>query len=370
MHTVESFIRPSALPSLALCPGAAKMQAHVLNNICDGGYVEEESEEASVGTKIHDAAQVGVESYIAGMDWENAIGHAKAYAVNQLGLSPWDVIYAERCLGFAQELIAKYEIEREDILVEHKLNMEYFGLRGGTADLVLIVPYKLVIVVDWKCGFLDQGEASEHDQLQAYGSAAADTFKSKKAMVYLFQPRMDTNIRASGATFDLSAIEKNKAWTQQVVNAARAENPELNPSYDACKYCKALGRCHAAKEWIMNVFEAIDLLGPAENPHCWGELIGATKVAEKACENLVGMAKAYMAAGGKAEGWQLCPSGNGSKVDNKMVVEIAKEKGQLEQVVEYASFKVELARTIPGYEKAVISFEKSPSLRPAKSKGK
>jgi RecB family exonuclease len=96
-----------------------------------------------------------------------------------MALKEWDQRCVADAVTFARALIDKHGIEPEHILVEHRLDGKDLGLvNGGTADLILVVPFRLVVVVDWKFGFIDQEDADEHDQLVAYALMASRTFKT------------------------------------------------------------------------------------------------------------------------------------------------------------------------------------------------
>lgn len=362
-RTFEDYIRPSALTMLALCPAAARMSAEVVSRFGE----EEAAPEADVGTQIHEAVASAI--YLWRED-ELAWGDAIAQVCNgaqATGMDSWSVRCVQLCAEFARDLIAKHGVERENVLTEHRLDMAGAGFRrGGTADLVLVLPFKRIVVVDWKCGFLDQGDADEHDQLSAYGAAAAVSFAAEDVVVYLYQPRAEKNRRATAASFDAAALRKNAAWAVAVTNLARADDPELSPSYDACKHCRALHRCPAAKEWTMRVLEAFQAIGSAGDPDGWGEAIGAAKVAEKAAGSALDAAKAHLNAGGRATGWCLQPGAAMTKIDAKRAIALARDAQQLDALLEFASFKVEAAKVLPCIETATSSVPKAASLKPAK----
>jgi len=301
MKTAADLIRPSSLAAIAACAGRPAMEAAVVNTFGE----PEDSAEASMGHKAHAWAAEGILHWREGQEWGDAIATACNEAA-AAGLDKWTTWCIQVCLEFARDLITQHGIEREQVLVEHSLDMLGQGMeRPGTADLVLVIPFKRVVVVDWKFTFLDQGDADEHDQLQAYGNAAAATFKTAEVLVYLFQPRAEKSKRATAARFDAAALAANAAWTRAVV--ARAKNPaaELTPGYHQCLYCRALTRCAAAKEWIMNVLESVAALGAPMDPDAWGELAAAAKIAEKMGKDAKEQVKEHLMKGGAATGWGL-----------------------------------------------------------------
>jgi hypothetical protein len=302
MKTAADFTRPSALRPVSLCAGRPAMEAAVVNT-----YGEpEESPEASMGTKAHAYVAFAIQhAVIDGCDWAIATDlYCNTAQVD--GMDHWTVWCIRSCLEFARDLITRHGIERENVLVEHPLELADLGMpRQGTADLILVVPFKRVIVIDWKFTFLDQGDATDHDQLQAYATAAAADFRTQAVEVWLFAPRDEKAKRATGATFDAAALAANAAWTRAVVARAKAPNPELTPGYEQCLYCRALTRCAAAKEWIMNTREALAFIGTPLDPDAWGELAAASKIADKFAEDAKEQTKAHLIGGGNATGWGL-----------------------------------------------------------------
>jgi RecB family exonuclease len=366
MKTLEDYIRPSALAMNALCPGAPAMQAEVVNLFGE----EPTAPEASVGTKVHAYVAQVIEIWKDAHDdvtWGEIIASVCNSAARD-GVDRWSVWCIQLCAEFARDLIAKHEVEREFVLVEHQLDMVGAGFhRKGTADLVLVLPFERIVVVDWKAGFLDQGDADVHDQLAAYGAAAAVSFKADEVLVYLYQPRAEKDRRATGARFDAAKVRATAAWAVAVNNRCRANNPELNPSYDACKHCKALHRCAAAEEWTVRLLEAFAAIGDPTDPDAWGETIGAAKIAEKKAEAAIDAGKRHLAAGGEATGWGLQPGRVMTKIEPGEAIRLARDAGTLDQLLEFASFKAEAAKVVPGIVGACRSVPTAASLKPAKA---
>jgi hypothetical protein len=363
VKTREDFIRPSALTAIADCPAAPAMQAEYVNRFGEPPAADE----AETGTQVHSFVAVAIEAWKAGEEWGQAIAGACNAAAANAGLDRWSVLCIQRCAEFARFLITKHEVQPENVLVEHTLDMVATGFRrGGTADLVIVVPFFRVIVIDWKAGYLDQGEAADHDQIAAYADAAAATFSAPVVTVYLYQPRADKPLRVSGATFDTAVLAKGRAWRLAVTARARVDDPELGPSFAACKHCRALPRCAAAKEWFMRLIEALQVLGDPQDADAWGDLISASKVSEKAAELGIEAGKRHLSAGGSATGWHLQSGGLQTRIDAAKAIEIAREGGFLEDLLQFASFKVEAAKALD-IAGAISAVPKSPSLKPART---
>jgi hypothetical protein len=234
------FIRPSFLPILAACPAAAQLSFYV---------VEQFGEPApaavmDLGSDIHACVMLALLPLVADPEAAPDIDAALAKFP---ALSGWDQACVRRCVEFAVALVAKtrhdYPGERVEVLLEHHLDGSILGIaRGGTADLIIVIPFKHLRVVDWKAGFLDQGEAADHDSLAAYGVMGAATFKTKTVEVYLFQPRA-IRPRASGARFSGVELKTTETWTRSVVEAPPRTTPRPSPASTA----PSAGRCRAAR---------------------------------------------------------------------------------------------------------------------------
>lgn len=303
MKTLADFIRPSSLHAIAQCPGRPTIEAAIVN--LEGE--PESSPEASMGHRAHAIVAQAIEDWKcepAAAHWDIYIAKARDDAA-AVGLDSWTIYCVRFCLETARDLIAKYGIEPENVLVEHRLEMSDIGMAGGTADLILVDPFKRVIGVDWKFTFVDQGDASDHDQLQSYAVASASTFSVPEVIVYLVAPRADKAARITSAKFDADSLRANAAWTRAVVARALSTNPELAPEYSACVYCRAVRHCPAVKEHLVNTQEALAVLGAPITPEAWGEAIAAAKLAEKWGEQWKDAGRAHLIAGGEAVGFKL-----------------------------------------------------------------
>ncbi len=305
---IDRYIRPSNLAAIALCPARPTMESAVVE--AEGEPAS--SEVADLGTDLHARSQRAIDSWKLcqetgerGALWGDAIS-LECSEATEAGIDSWSVFCLQKALEFVRDLIEKHDIHPDNVLTEHRLDMASLGFtQGGTADVVLVVPGKLVIVADFKYGFIDQGDADENDQTQAYAAAAAEMFQCDRVEVYLVQPRAEKPYRFTGATYDADTLRANRAWTAAVIRRARDPNPELEPGYSQCLYCKALLRCPSSKEFVMRAQEALELIGPPSDADAWGDLAGAAKLALKWGDDAKDRVKAHVVAGGSATGWKL-----------------------------------------------------------------
>ena len=354
MKAPADFIRPSSLAAIAQCPGRPTMEAAVVNAEGD----QPDSPEASMGHQGHEIIGRSIESWRlsqetgeVGASWDDTIRLA-AQETTAAGMTSWDAWCVRFCLEFARDAIQKHGIESDNVLVEHRMGMADLGMAGGTADLILVDPFKRVIVIDWKLGYVEQQEAADNDQLQAYGVSASEEFKTKEVLVHVVTPRAEKDYRITAGKFDAKALEESACWTRAVVARAQSPNPELAPEYSACVYCRALRSCRAVKEHLVNTQEALAVLGDPSTSEAWGEAIGAAKLADKWGEAWKEKGKAHLIAGGQAIGFKL---GSGKTIESVANVpeamRLLREAGMEAEALEAASIS---AGKLPPAARAVV----------------
>jgi hypothetical protein len=332
LELAEAQRRPSNIGRISLCNGQPIMAAAC---IAEDGQPKA-APEADLGTAVHGWVHKGVLWWRDGdgkggeIQWGEAIAMACDAAAAE-GMDSWSVHCIQLTLEFYRDLIKKYNIEREHVLVEHQLDMASTGFRRkGTVDLALVIPYKLLIVVDLKAGFVDQGEAADHDQLSVYSAAGAETFKTEKVIVWIYQPREKPANRASAAEFDADTLRATTAWSRDVLERSRKPNAELRAGFTQCATCPALRRCPVAKAYIMDTQEALAVLGAPTTPEAWGEAIGGAKLAEKWGEQWKEAGKAHLMNGGQAMGFKLGAGRSIESVANPVVAFAALREAGME----------------------------------------
>lgn len=297
----EKFRRPSNIGRLDACNAQAFMAAWMLM---------EEGEppsapEADLGKTIHKHVEFHAQAIAYGSTLEYCLEWMQNNAPTR-ALDSWSQHCIRTTLEFYVALIQKYNIAPENILVEHQLDMAATGFnRKGTADLVLVVPFEFVVIVDLKAGFVDQGDTEDHDQLAVYAAAAAETFKAKKVIVWMYQPRAERERRATAAEFDADTLRATVGWSRAVLERSRDPHAQLTAAFNQCSTCPALRRCPKAKEYIMDAQEAISVMGNPTDAAAWGNAIGAAKLAEKWSDAWKEKGKEHLMAGGKADGFAL-----------------------------------------------------------------
>lgn len=339
-------IRPSSLKRCSLCPGSERL--------CESAravLAPVERAMTETGTDCHEIVAIGLryatqetgEPRPAILPLSDVNDYlTKAIDMRWPTLSGWDRWAILRCLIFAYEKIEEHGVTPENILIEHRLDGAEFGMeKGGTADLVLVIPFNLVIVIDWKFGVIEQDPAETNDQLAGYSIMAARTFTAQAVQVFIIQPKLERDRRETGARYDAATLKTTEAWVRAVCANAQAEDALLVAGYEQCHYCDALLLCQVAREFIMRAIEALTLFGLPADPAGWSDLIGAVKLAERFAEEGKAAAKDYLEKGGRASGWKLRPGGSVSSIKQTLTAyRIARERGMEATFIAACSVKL------------------------------
>ena len=247
-------VRPSKLKQASLCPGSLQLEELLEQN---GDILIEDEEIAAKGTLMHQCIADMIHGYVVNtgkVNWEfNQLTHM--WQTDHPELNGYDCWCIFSSYLWLMDMIADHNIKPENIMVEHKMDGRDLGMeRGGTADVVLVTPFKELIVIDWKFGYLQKDEADISDQLAGYAVMGARTFNVQNVVVMIYQARMEEPL--SSAWYDAELLKQSEDWVIKTCADAQAEDAELHYHYKACYYCDALGRCQEARETIMKIIDA------------------------------------------------------------------------------------------------------------------
>jgi hypothetical protein len=260
----EPFIRPSSMAAIEECPGRPLMEARICALV--PALRDLVSEPARQGTLGHSALAGVLGDAFAG-DWSRAQEVIAGIEGRMAGMAYWtkDATRAALAygLGAIQRMANSYRSIR--ILVEHRLAGACIEVpSGGSADLIILCYHAhsiaRAVVIDWKLGWCSQGEAGDHLQLGCYAAMTWNVYTPPEGVeVHL---AMGRRREFSAAMYDRQAIDGIRSRIKACVRAARAEAPTLRPSIHACRYCRALVLCRAAREEkIMTSIEQFALFG-------------------------------------------------------------------------------------------------------------
>lgn len=257
------FIRPSSMPAIEACPGRPEMEARACAVV--PGLESLTSHAAEQGTLGHAVIADLLRDAFAG-DWSQAGVVLAAMESRTAGLEPWCRDAVHNCIRYACDLLRLLvQTFRVELLIEEHLDGTGVGIiRGGTADLILLCYDRdgvlvRVVVVDWKCGFLYQGEAADHLQLATYAAMAWHRWRPSQGVEAHLA--MGRRREFSSTFYDHEAVALVVHRVRAAVTAASHRHPPLRVSPKACQFCKALALCRAAREHVMHAAEEHALFG-------------------------------------------------------------------------------------------------------------
>lgn len=251
--------------AIELCPGRPTMEARALAMVPALARITHAV--AEQGTLAHNVKAQTLALIYHGPGGRMESGAALAKMAGALAqLEPWAADACRRCVVYIVALVESLERDGYTVRVEVEMHLAGSGVgikRGGTADTVLLCSrdgaFRRVVVEDTKTGFLDQGEAADHLQLSAYAVMAFDRYHPAEPVdIHLAQGRRR---EFSAACFSSDAIKGVRSRILRAVAGALVPEPELRPSIEACRYCKAITHCRAVRERIMHAREELALFG-------------------------------------------------------------------------------------------------------------
>lgn len=158
--------------------------------------------------------------------------------------------YVDDFVQFVENTAESYN--EYNIYFELKVNFSNIVPQGfGTAD-VLIVTDDTIHVIDLKFGKGIPVSAINNPQLRLYGIGALNLFPGSKIIkTTICQPRLESN--------DTECLDKKELldWAFNYV-IPRAEEAikgtgKLNPTEDACRFCKLRGECKERADMALNM---------------------------------------------------------------------------------------------------------------------
>ena len=257
--STHATLSPSSAARWMACPGSVALTQYLPD---DAG-----SSYAAEGTVAHEvAARCLASSSVQAKDhigWQMTVD-GRSWTVDA-DMAHFVQAYVDYVRGVAQAAGGQ-------LLVEQRLPIsEWTGEPDahGTSDVVILAPGEL-IVVDLKFGRGVAVEAERNPQLQIYALGALREFE----MVHDFsQVRMVIHQPRLGSVSEwVQSVAELEAFGRQVKDAAsrtRQPDPDLNPTTEGCKFCKAKGTCPAlanrVQEEIGAQFETITTFDRAHN---------------------------------------------------------------------------------------------------------
>lgn len=242
----------SGMKRLFLCPGSWQAE-----RMCPQ---DESSEDAMLGTMLHDCMEHGKEP-------ENA---EEAEAVQ------WCRDTEERLL--TEHLQGEPE---ERVIIREERMFDADRSFSGKPDLVGIAG-KHAFVIDYKFGRIPVEKSESNLQLAALAVLVNDNYGAEAIDVAILQPYTMGSREPHVCHYGIEAIQQARSFFRASIARANAPGAQLKPSEDACRYCRAMASCPAAKMLVVrNTVEDLNLNWEQWSPDRRREAYEVAKVAGK-----------------------------------------------------------------------------------------
>lgn len=219
---------------------------------------DDESEQAALGTVAH---AVGAECLLTGSDaWEFA---GREYAQGEFTFIVDEdmVLSVQTWVDFVRELMKKYEKHGAMLYVEKRVHSDYDEEAFGTSDTIIEVPGLLIIIIDFKNGFVIVEPNDPQLKLYAQYSyeqrsqAMRGDGEPKHGMeLYIVQPRAP-HPKGPIRKHTTNAVELEDWMMEEVLpKIGDTRNPDACFVVgDWCKYCPGLGLCPATRKTMQEL---------------------------------------------------------------------------------------------------------------------
>lgn len=165
----------------------------------------------------------------------------------------------ESCVRFLERVLKPYQDAGVKVRIEFEKTMPVLDSDGleivdryVTADVLIFPAPGVVILIDWKTGFLASHVAALHDrQLQTYAVGVRNNHRGiSKVIAHRYHPRIYDVTRESQAVFEGDeAYWSTLAGELQSIVANSTPDAERVAGAVQCRYCKFNAVCPEFVEW-------------------------------------------------------------------------------------------------------------------------
>jgi CRISPR/Cas system-associated exonuclease Cas4 (RecB family) len=212
----------SAIERLALCPGSYQVSL---------GLPEQESDAAASGTRIHEALAGRLDVSELTEDEETTLRLCQESAA-PLVVGADTVFRDQERLWFRKGVIPIY---------------------SGLADVIALFDNaKHAVILDYKTGRVPVPSSTENLQLRALAALVAQNYPDIETVkVGIIQPWVTRTVTL--VEYDREALQFSAQQVREIIEAAMKEDAPLNPSEEACRYCRARSVCPALQKAVEKV---------------------------------------------------------------------------------------------------------------------
>lgn len=259
MPTAHHQHGPSKLNYYASCPLFQNAQREI-------------NDAAEEGTFLHEVMEKIVKLVVAAPD-EITCLNAFATLRNEWSLTDEQTGYVMWCCRELDVLIEEWQPDH--IAIEEKVTLRRLDgseIHWGTLDIAMICEHsEIVVVVDFKFGWLPVPAASVNLQGKSYAAAAVRELlpEVKRAEIVFLQPKLGV---VSKHLADLEELDKATHCIEQLlvtVESSQADPDHVDPALmmpgSHCQWCSRIGTCTAHAR-MMSALSTTHLPAPVQLP--------------------------------------------------------------------------------------------------------
>ena len=235
---------PSSLKAIMLCPGRVKMSE---------GLPDHKSEAAAEGTVAHRLCEMKLNG--RRMPNKGTIIIEEGYEI-EVTKEMQDAVKVY--VDYINLLKNKHINDNCTEFIEGKVTVPSTPDVWGTVDYSLDVPFDPLYVVDFKYGKGIEIFPDNNPQLMAYALGIAglliETYR--KVVMIIIQPRV---LKDHIKVWEASPQHLMNYFQDKVkpaIEQAKQDDPPLNPSTEACQWCRAANICPAFAKHALTVAQA------------------------------------------------------------------------------------------------------------------
>lgn len=324
----RSLTSPSNFHRRYLCPGSARMESQVPE---ESGA--EASEWSAEGTRLH---KLFAEAIATPEDRQRVTPTAveKETILDAVFAPLPEDDKAFQIVHRAKELQAKAiaDVQRNCGIAETEPFTEGYELPlpfifdgqtyfEGTCDYWRFWQARgVLLILDFKAGFIEVEGAESNWQLACYGVMAREKFDALNVVVGIIQPRVFSAPGLVMASYERGQLRSaSKLIYEGLANAMKPDAPVV-PGDDQCRYCRAKFICepYKAKYLQLVVPEGKEVLSTVDSETLgrWGDVVKAAR--SKVVGDAINAEINRRIEAGEMPGWELKPTGSMTEIGDAL----------------------------------------------------
>lgn len=283
---------------------------------------QSESEASAEGTRLHRLCELELKRILLGEIHDLEISESDNEMIND---------YVETCVSL------RNDYPDWEMYIEYAIPLPSIGNKIGTLDFLIVSPFEMAIIVDYKSGRHMKHPACA--QMKSYGVGVMREFGVSEVDTIIIQPKAQSD--PSLWHHSQASLLKWEAFIKEVIAAAKSPVDKPLSVGPQCSWCSKNGNCIAqstklAINWPLVPLSNPDELGPKSIKSYLDRIFTLDDVI-KAYTDLAGQIKSrahtLIESGNTIDGYALEP-GRATRVwanekeAEKLIEELLEQKGK------------------------------------------